>query len=119
MAITLPMQLTARGIHSKHPQKVMKFYKRVVTKCNQHQLAERLNYLQTLATLDDNHVRELEDIDTLLTKILLEADKKCSPPQMDPWSPDLNQVYLRHRLWSIALYAKCNQRDMTEVLQSI
>jgi len=72
----------------------MKFCKRVITKCNQHQLAERITYLQTLATLDEDNVRELEDIDTVLTKILLEADKHCSPPQMDPWSPDLNQTYL-------------------------
>jgi len=113
------MQLTTRGVHSKHPQKVTKFCKRVVTKCNQHQLAERIGHLQTLETLDEAVMRELETIDTLLTTILIEADKKCSPPQMDPWSPDLNQAYLRHRLWSIALSAKRNQRDMTEVLNSI
>jgi len=75
--------------------------------------------LKTLATLDTNDLCELETIDTLLTKILLEADQHCSPPQMDPWSPALNQAYLRHRYWSIALSAKHNQRDMTSVLQSI
>jgi len=65
-------------------------------KCNQHQLAEQLNHLNTLETLDETHMRELENIDTLLTKILLKADKTCSPLQMDPWSPELNQAYLRH-----------------------
>jgi len=118
-AITLPRQLTARGVHSKHLQKVTKFCKRAVMKCNQHQLAERIKLLQTMETWDDQQVQELEDIDTMLTKILLEADKKCSPPQMDPWSPDLNQAYLRHCFWSISLSAHRNQCDMTAVLQSI
>jgi len=40
-------------------------------------------------------------------------------PQMDPWSPELNQAYLLHRLWSIALSAQHNQHDMTDVLNSI
>jgi len=118
-AVTLPMQLTTHRVHSKHPQKVTKFCKRVVMKCNQHHLADRLESLKSLSTLDKNQLKELETIDNLLTKILLEADKKYSPPQMDPWSPDLNQAYLRHGLWSIALSAQCNQRDMTAVLQSI
>jgi len=40
MEITLPMQLTTHRVCSKHLQKVMKFCKWVITKCNQHQLAE-------------------------------------------------------------------------------
>jgi len=70
-------------------------------------------------TWEETHRTELEKIDTLLTKILLEADKTCSPLQTDPWSPELNQAYLCHRLWSITLSAKHNKRDMTEVINSI
>jgi len=62
--------------------------------CNKHQLAERMQYLQSMVTWEDTHKAELEKIDTILTKILLEADKTCSPPQTDLWSPKLNQAYL-------------------------
>jgi len=37
----------------------------------------------------------------------------------DPWSPELNQAYLRHRLWTIALSAHKNDRDMSAILDSI
>jgi len=104
---------------SKHPQKVTKFCKRVVTRCNHQHLATRIQALQALTTLDDSHLKELEAIDRCLTTILLEADKHCSPPYSDPWSPELNQAYLRHRLWSITVSAHRNHRDMSDVLQSI
>jgi len=118
-ATTLPAHLTTRGVISKHPQKVTKFCKRVVTRCNQHQLAARIQSLQTLPQLDGTQLKELEAIDMCLTKILLEANKHCTPPQTDPWSPELNQAYLRHHLWSLTLSAHCNQHDMTDILQSI
>jgi len=94
-----------RGTNSRHPQKVTKFCKRVVDQCNHHRLAERIADLQTLRTLDASHFDELEDIDACLTKILIRADRACTPMNATPWSPKLNQAYLRHRLWSIALTA--------------
>ncbi len=69
--------------------------------------------------LNDVHLKELEAIDQCLTKILLKANWHCSPPQMDPWSPELNQAYLCHRLWSITLSAHRNDRDMSDVIKSI
>jgi len=76
-ALAPPTQLTTRGVNSRHEQKVTKFCKRVVSKCNQQQLAEWLTYLKSLPTLDPSHLEELERIDTALTKILIDADKHC------------------------------------------
>jgi len=70
-----PMPMTLRGVHSQHPQKVHKFCKQVIDQCNLHQLAERIAALQTLNSLNNQHLAELEIIDTLLTKILITADK--------------------------------------------
>jgi len=95
-AVTIPMLLTTRGVQSKHPQKVTKICKRVVMQCNKYQLAERLTQLHTLTMMNEQQILELEAIDRQLTTILLEADKRCSPPQTDPWSPELNQAYLCH-----------------------
>jgi len=102
-----------RGTNSRHPQKVTKFCKRVVDRCNQQCLAERLAALQHLPHLDPHHLEELEDIDDRLTKILLQADRDCTPPNSSPWSPELNQAYLRHRLWTIELTAHRTKRDLS------
>jgi len=91
----------------------------VISQCNQHQLAERITHLQTLPALDKTHLDELESIDAQLTKILIKADKHCKPPHPDPWSPELDQAYLRHRLWTITLSAEHNQRNMSDITDAI
>jgi len=91
-----PHHVQTRGTNSRHPQKVTKFCKRVVDQCNQYRLAERIAMLQTLPRLETHHQAELKDIDERLTKILLQADRACTPPQESSWSPKLNQAYLRH-----------------------
>jgi len=99
-------QQPGRGTNSRHPQKVNKFCKQVVDMCNRAQLAERVAALQQLTTLTPANLAELEAIDIQLTQILLKADRACTPPGTSPWSPELNQAYLRHRLWLLELTAK-------------
>jgi len=118
-AVATPASVTLRGANSRHEQKVTKFCKRVVTKCNQYQIAEQIAALQTLDNLEPHHQEELEDIDRQITRILLQADRMCSPRNPAPWSPALNQAYLRHRLWTIALSAHRNKRDMSKIIESI
>jgi len=72
--------------------------------------------LQELDSLTTQHLKELEAIDNLLTKILVTADKWCTPPNPAAWSPELNCAYLRHRYWSISLTAKHTKRDLEGVL---
>jgi len=112
-------QQPGRGTNSRHPQKVNKFCKQVVDMCNRAQLAERVAALQQLTTLTPANLAELEAIDIQLTQILLKADRACTPPGTSPWSPELNQAYLRHRLWSLELTAKRTQRDMSMVLTAL
>jgi len=92
-AIALPAMMSNRGVNSRQDQKVTKFCKRVISQCNQHQLAERIAQLQSLQTLGTEDIAELERIDEQITKILLSADH-CQPMNSDPWSPELNQAYL-------------------------
>jgi len=54
-----------------------------------------------------------------LTKILLQVDWACLPPNPAPWSPALNQAYLRRRLWTVALSAHCNQRNMEDIISTL
>jgi len=118
-AIALSTLMTTHGVNSRHEQKVTKFCKQVVSKCNQHQLAERIAYLKSLPMLDPHHLEELEKIDTELTTILTAADKQCKPPHPDPWSPELDQAYLRHQLWTIELSAQRNQCNMSDIMNAI
>jgi len=108
-----------RGVNSRHPQKVTKFCKRVITRCNQHQLAEQLAALQQLDKMELHHFDELEEINSLLTKILTMADRCCAPQNPAPWSPSLNQAYLRHCLWSITLTVKKTKHNLMPMLTAI
>jgi len=114
-----PHHVQTRGTNSRHPQKVTKFCKRVVDQCNQYRLAERIAMLQTLPRLETHHQAELKDIDERLTKILLQADRACTPPQESSWSPKLNQAYLRHRLWNLELTAHQTKRDLSTAINLI
>jgi len=118
-AIAPPAPLSIRSINSCQEQKVTKFCKRVISKCNQHQIAECIAHLQSLKMLGPTDIAELEHIDEQITKILLGADHHCQPMNSDPWSPELNQAYLRHWLWTIALSAHKNDRNMSDILDSI
>jgi len=62
-ATTPPLTHVLRGMNSRYPQKVTKFCKRVVTQCNRYKLAECIQHLQTLPTLDDHNLCKLENID--------------------------------------------------------
>jgi len=118
-AIAPPITMVRRGVHSRHEQKVTTFCDQVVKKCNKAHLAERILVLQKLPTLAPHHLEELEKIDEQLTKILTQMDKQCTPPNPDPWSPELDQAYLRHRLWTTALSAHKNQRNMSDAIKAI
>jgi len=108
-----------RGVNSRQEQTVHKFCKRVISQCNKLRLAERIDNLLNLDEFTKENHRELEHVDTQLTKILTTSDKDCRPINDAPWSPALNQAYLRHRFWSITFSAKRNHRDMDDILKAI
>jgi len=112
-------QLNQRGVNSRHAQKITKFCKKVITQCTRHQLAEQIENLQNQATFMTEQCAELEWIDAQLTTILTQADWQCTPPHLASWSPELNQAYLRHRLWSLTYSAKQNDRDLSDAINSI
>jgi len=47
--------------------------------------------------------KELENIDKLLTQILVTADKQCIKKGQYPWSPKLHEAYLIHYYWSLKM----------------
>jgi len=114
-----PCDQQVRGTNSRYAHKVNKFCKQVIKKGNDNHLAQRIAALQALPRLDQQNKAELEAIDACLTKILLQADRACTNPNPAAWSPDLNQAYLRHRLWNLKLTAHCTKRNMSNVLTSI
>jgi len=112
-------KLQERGVNSHHELKCTKFCKQVVTKCLQSQLAERLKHLQMFERFSQQQCDELDQIDNQLTSILLQADRACGSNNTTPWSPTVNQAYLQHRMWSIALTAHRNHRDMDDIIAAI
>jgi len=106
-------------MNSRHPQKVNKLCKQVVSQCSQHQIAEQIGALQLLSTFEPCHYAKMESIDAQLTCILLKADCTCSLSNSASWSPNLNQAYLCHQLWTIALLVHHNQCDMSSAIATI
>jgi len=117
---SLPLaKLQERGVNSRHELKCTKFCKQVVTKCLQFQIAERLQHLQTYERFSQQQCDELDQLDDHLTRILLQADRACGSNNPTPWSPTVNQAYLRHHMWSNALTAHRNHRDMDDIIEAI
>jgi len=101
---SLPLHPSAnqiRGINSQHEQNVIQFCKKVVTKCNKEQLAEKTTTLFSKATLNKQDTLDLEWINATLTRILVKEDQHCRQLSRLPWSPDLQQAYLLHRYWIV------------------
>ncbi len=61
----------------------------------------------------------MEAIDIDLTRILVNADAKCRPQHLYPWSPDLHNAYLDHRYWSIRLTETRTKRSHATALEAI
>jgi len=114
-----PAMSQQRGINSKHEQHVIQFCEQTVKKCNDHRLAERVAALLTKPILAEPDIAELEAIDRLLTKILVQTDQRLRPLSNVPWSPEVQQAYLLHRFWTLTRTAKRNQRDLSTALGRI
>jgi len=108
-----------RGIDSRNDQHVHQFNKYVVQQCNLHRLSERLENLHGRSKFDDPATQELEAIDETLTCILTKADLQCRPLSQVPWSPEVHQVYLVYRFWSLMLTSKRTERDLSVALAAI
>jgi len=63
----------------------------------------------------------MEDTDNELTKILVQADKKCRK-YAQPWSPELHHTYLIHRYWALtvsAIKTKCKYKPILQKLRDL
>jgi len=117
---TIPkITMSRRGVHSQNEQNVTKFCTRAVEKCNQENLAEHLQILLQTHHMMAAQYAELKAIDKCLTKILLQADWACLPPNPAPWLPALNQAYFHHWLWNVALLVQQNKRDMKDIITAL
>jgi len=87
-----PANGMVHGLNSNHKQHVRQHCKEVITKCNQHQIAEQIEAIHTKTTLTAEDLKELKTIDAMLTKILMKADQHVDPPSICPGP----QLYKKH-----------------------
>jgi len=87
--------------------------------CDDTNINNRIQEIEILDHLTDSDQACLDMIDADLTRILVDADAKCQPYQIYPWSPDLHTAYLDHRFWSISLSVKRTKRPHTQALETI
>jgi len=107
------------GLNSNHKQHFQIFCKEVIKKCNQLQLAEWIDALQPKPTLTDADILELESVNALLTKILVKANQKCCPTSNIPWSPAVQNAFLKHCYWTLKLAAFQNQCNLKSSIEAI
>jgi len=108
------------SINSQNDQQVLQHYcKQMVRQCNQHQLDEQMAILIAKTHLMNDDICELELIDKMLTKILLQADQQCCPLSTAPWSPEVQMAYMAHQYWSLKLAAKRTECNLSSALSAI
>ncbi len=108
-----------RGINSRNEQHVPKYCKKVIHKCNEKGLDERMASLLAKTSLNDVDIAELEAIDRTLIKILVQTDQQYRPLTTAPWSPEIQMAYMTHRYWSLKLTAKRTERNLNSALKAI
>jgi hypothetical protein len=56
---------------------------------------------------------ELEQLDTSLNEILLEAERSIETEKQDPWSPALDNAYRIWQYWQTTVSHKKNKRNLS------
>jgi len=116
---TNPTAGLIQGINSNHEQHAQCFCKEAIARCQQHHLVERLKVLLDKPCLSTTDIQELEELDAMLTKILVTADKHCHPLSMAQWSPTVQKAFIKHRYWSLRLAAHRMQWNLKSSLNSL
>jgi len=106
-----------RGVKSKQEQMVQKFCKRVILKCNQNRIAECIDHLLTLSEFTKENHRELEQVDSQLTKILTTSNNAALPTTRHGHLPSIK--HMSDTAFGALPSLQKNQRDMDSVLKAI
>jgi len=99
--------------------KVTLYSKKVALKWDQQNIQERLNELLQKNFFSENDHAVLEQIDTDLTRIMMQADQQCVKYHNTPWSPILHEAYLEHKYWSLQLTSLKTKRNLDNVIQPL
>jgi len=90
-----------------------------IKQCTRHHLGERIDALMHLPTLHETDIRELETINSTLTKILTHADKSCRLISDIPWLPTVQKAYIKHRYWTLRLTEFHTEHNVGSSLASL
>jgi len=90
-------------VNSNAQPTVTKYSKLVRMGCSLVDMNNRIMAIKQLPHLNNEDKLELNEIDQILTKILMTADWKCCRFNEYPWSPKLHQAFLEHWYWSLWL----------------
>jgi len=99
--LPLPDIPSSRGIYSNDMLTVREFNDRVAEECDTAQIFSRTHKLYHKYRFTAVDHKEMENIDQILTKILVTIDQKCRKYHGTPWSPTLYRIYLTHCYWKI------------------
>jgi len=108
-----------RGMNSNHDQHVQKFCKEAISQCNKHLLSDRITQLMEKQHLLPTDIQELESIDTMITKILVLANRHCHSFSNIPWSLAVQHAFIKHQYWTLCLVAHRNEHDLQSSLDAL
>ena len=103
-----------------------KYHEQVTKQCRMHKLQHQFDALKEAFKMygkDQSNIKRLNKLDSLITRILKSAEKKCSKASrhcIDDWSPELRQVYRSKRnISQQILKIKRSPRQNKVVLESL
>ena len=102
-----PHTVTARRLQLKSPSTVQRYIQKYQQLVDKHNLAARIfrleNTIQEDIPLTMEQIHEIEAIDTLRTKLMLQAEKHCRKLRMGaiPFSPQVVQPAREKEYWRL------------------
>jgi len=113
------LQLQQRGVNSNNSKLTQNFCKEAIKACQNANIFHRIHLLTACDQLTAREKQDIESLDSELTEILINADKKFIKKGNHPWSPELHMAYLVHYYWSLKLSHKCTGREYPQAFLRI
>jgi len=117
--LPMPAAPSTCGIYSNDMLAVCKFNDRVTEECKATQLFTQTQILYCKYIFTNEDHGKMENIDQLLTWILVTTNQKCCKNWDSPWSPTLHKIYPMHCYWKIWLSEARTKKDYSAALNHI
>jgi hypothetical protein len=108
-----------RNLFSNYRTQVLKFINIIQKSQRLPDILQKLTELDKLHICTNQNTIEFEQLDTIFTATLLQAEQACALPNHAAWNPPLHESFLIYRYWRIRKSSRSNKTKVTDQLDTI